>query len=85
MRGMGVCEVITVKCSMRLMRMAVLKISDMRDDKTHLLAHAMLSPINSHVCLMYLRLSARAVPCKVARLFASVANDGKRTIVATIT
>ena len=81
---MGGCEDITVKCSMRLMRMAVLKISDIRDDEIHRVARAMLSPINSHVRLMYLQSSAREVPCKVARRFVSVANDGKRAIVATI-
>ena len=82
---MGGCEDITVKCSMRLMRMAVSKISDIRDDEIHRVARAMLSPINSHVRLMNLRSSVGVVPSKVARLFASVANDGKRAIVATIT
>ena len=81
---MGGCEDISVKCCMRLMRMSVLKISDIRDDEIHRVARAMISPINNHVRLMYLRSSAGAVPCKVARLFASVANDGKRAIVATI-
>ena len=82
---MGECEDITVKCSMRLMRMTVLKISDIRDVEIHRVARAMLSPINSHVRLMYLRSSVGAVPSKVARLFANVASAGKRTIVATIT
>ena len=82
---MGGCGDITVKCSMRLMRMAVLKISDIRDVEIHRVARAMLSPIDSHVCLMNLRSSVGAVSSKVARLFASVANAGKRTIVATIT
>ena len=45
----------------------------------------MLSPINSPVRVMDLRSSVGAAPSKVARLFASVANDGKITIVATIT
>ena len=45
----------------------------------------MLNPINSHVHLMFVRSSVGEVPFKVARLFASVANDGKRTIVAMIT
>ena len=81
---MGGCKDITVKCCMRLMRMSLLKISDIRDDEIHRVARAMLSPINSHVRLMYLRSSAGTVPCKVARLFASVANDGKRAIDATI-
>ena len=82
---MGGCEDITVKCSMRLMRMAVLKISNIKDVEIHRVACAMLSPIDSHVCLMYLRSSVGAVPSKVARMFASVANAGKRTIVTTIT
>ena len=70
---------------MRLMRMTVLKISDIRDVEIHRVARAMLKPINSLVRLMYLRSSVGAVPSKVAWLFASVANDGKITIVATIT
>ena len=48
------------------------------------MAHAKISPINSHVRLMYLRSSVGAVPCKVSRLLAGVANDRKRAIVATI-
>ena len=82
---MGGCEDITVKGSISLMQMAVLKISDIKDVEIHRVAPAMLSPIDSHVCLMYLRSNVGAVPSKLARLFASVANAGKRTIVATIT
>ena len=81
---MGGCEDITVNCCMRLMRMLVLKMSDIRDDEIHHVARAMLRPINSHVRLMYLRSSVGAVPCKVSWLLASVANDGKRAVVATI-
>ena len=65
--------------------MAVLKISHIRDAEIHRVARAMLSPIDSHVCLMYLRSSVGAVPSKVARLLANVANARKRTTVATIT
>ena len=82
---MGGREDITVKCSMRLMRMAVLKISHIKDVEIHRVARAMLSPIDSHVCLMYLRSSVGAVLSKVARLLASVANAGKRMKAATIT
>ena len=65
--------------------MAVLKSSHIKDVEIHRVPHAMLSPTDGHVCLMYLRSSVGAVPSKVARLFASVANAGKRTKVATIT
>ena len=69
---------------MRLMRMSISKISDIRYDEIHCVARSMISPITSHVRLMYLRSSVGAVPCKVARMFASIANYGKRAIVATI-
>ena len=82
---MGGCEDITVKCSLRLMRMAVLKSSHIRDVEIHRVSRAMLSPTDGHVCLMNLRTSVGAVLSKVARLLASVANAGKITIVATIT
>ena len=62
---------------MRLMRMAVLKVSHMRDVDIHRVARTMLSPIDSHVYLMYLRSRVVAVLSKVALLLASVANAGK--------
>ena len=82
---MGGCEDITVKCSMRLMRMAVLKISNIRDVEVHRICCAMLSPADRHVCLMYLWTSVGAVLPKVARMLAFVANAGKRMNAATIT
>ena len=50
------------------MRMAVLKISDIRDVEIHRVARAMFSPINSHVRLMYLRSSVGAILSEVSRL-----------------
>ena len=85
LRRMGGCEDITVKCSIRLMRMTVLKVSHIRDVEIHRVVRFMLSPSDSHVCLMFLRSGVGAVPSKVARLFASAANAEKRTIVAMIT
>ena len=74
-----------IKCSMRLMRMAVLKSSHIRDVEIHRVSRAMLSPTDGHVCVMYLRTSVGAVLLRVARLLAIVANAGKRTNAATIT
>ena len=70
---------------MRLMRMAVLKSSNITDVEVHRVCCAMLSNADRHVSLMFLWTSVGAVLSKVARLLASVANAGKRTIVATIT
>ena len=70
---------------MRLMRMAVLKSSHIRDVEMHRVSRAMLSPTDDHVCLMFLRSIVGAVPSRVARMLASVANVGKRTNATTIT
>ena len=82
---MGGCEDITVKCSMRLMRMAVLKSNNIRDVEIPCVSCAMLSPTDGHVCLTYLRTSVGAVLPNVSRLLASVASAGKKTNAATIT
>ena len=82
---MGRCADITVKCSISLMRMAVLKSSHIRDVEIHRVSRAMPSPIDGHVCLMYLRSSVGAVLPKVARLLAFVASAGTRMNAATIT
>ena len=82
---MGVCEDITVKCSMRLMRMAVLESIHIRDVEIHRVSRDMLSPTDDHVCLMYLRSSVGAIFSNVAWLLASVASAGKRMNAATVT
>ena len=75
---------ITLMCRMRCMRTSISKISDIRYDKVHRVARAMISLINGHVRLMHWMSSVGEILCKVSRLMAGVAKDGKGAFVATI-